>query len=356
MPSFIKVFRDKPIYLALLLSVLIALWLYSGTSETPEQTPTQHTESSVFRVKVEHLVADSVAKEIVLYGLSEANQTAIIRAEIAGKVKQILADRGDSVAHNQTLINIEENDLDIQLTAAKTLLKQRDIEYQGAKTLGQRGLQGEAELAQAAANYADAENQVAAIQRAINNLSPNAPFAGIFNTRDVEVGDYLQIGDPIGELVNLNPLVVKVHLSEHYRSKVKVGDTAQVTFINGEIVRGNVRYISNVAQAGTNTFATEIEVPNDNNKYQAGLSAKVALQLPETLAIKLPPSLLSLDEIGNIGVKSVVDGKAVFTPVNLVKSNADFVWLSGFGSEAHIIVLGQGFVRHGDPVFVDEER
>jgi multidrug efflux system membrane fusion protein len=62
---------------------------------------------------------------------------------------------------------------------------------------------------------------------------------------------------------------------------------------------------------------------------------------------------MALDERGELGVKTVSENDTVvFTPINMVKSDNDGVWLSGLGQQADIITLGQGFVRHGDRVEV----
>ena len=67
-------------------------------------------------------------------------------------------------------------------------------------------------------------------------------------------------------------------------------------------------------------------------------------------AIKISPALLALDEQGNIGVKSVKESIVQFTPIEIIKSDSDGIWLTGLGEQADIIVLGQGFVRAGDKV------
>ncbi|MFQ3277942.1 MAG: multidrug efflux system membrane fusion protein, partial [Colwellia sp.] len=67
-------------------------------------------------------------------------------------------------------------------------------------------------------------------------------------------------------------------------------------------------------------------------------------------AIKISPALLALDEQGNIGVKSVRESIVQFTPIKIIKSESDGIWLTGLGEQADIIVLGQGFVRAGDKV------
>jgi multidrug efflux system membrane fusion protein len=76
----------------------------------------------------------------------------------------------------------------------------------------------------------------------------------------------------------------------------------------------------------------------------------MTIELDKMSAIKVSPALLALDEQGNIGIKSVKESIVQFTPINIIKSETDGVWLTGLGEQADIIVLGQGFVRAGDKV------
>lgn len=76
----------------------------------------------------------------------------------------------------------------------------------------------------------------------------------------------------------------------------------------------------------------------------------MTIDLAKMSAIKISPALLALDEQGNIGVKSVKESIVHFTPIEIIKSESDGIWLTGLGEQADIIVLGQGFVRAGDRV------
>ncbi len=63
------------------------------------------------------------------------------------------------------------------------------------------------------------------------------------------------------------------------------------------------------------------------------------------------PALLSLSSRDEIGVKSVDDdGNVVFHPVEVVRTGADGVWVTGLPTRVRVITVGQGFVREGDRV------
>jgi multidrug efflux system membrane fusion protein len=65
----------------------------------------------------------------------------------------------------------------------------------------------------------------------------------------------------------------------------------------------------------------------------------------------LSPALLTLNDDGDIGVKIVDEsGRAKFIEVELLRSDAQGVWVAGLPSQAEIIAIGQGFVVDGQLV------
>ena len=82
----------------------------------------------------------------------------------------------------------------------------------------------------------------------------------------------------------------------------------------------------------------------------SGISAKLTLPLYPVDAIYVSPSVLAMDEQGNLGVKLVQHGIVVFKAINLVETDHDGAWLSGFDGPVDIITLGQGFVKPGAQV------
>ncbi|MGB0859054.1 MAG: efflux RND transporter periplasmic adaptor subunit, partial [Pseudoalteromonas spongiae] len=187
-----------------------------------------------------------------------------------------------------------------------------------------------------------------------------APFSGVINQRLVELGDYLGRGDPILELADLNPLVVRADVTQKEVMGLSVGQSVSGLFINNKTYSGKIRYIASVADEGTNTFKIEAAFDNPNMQYRAGFSTQLDITYDEVNAIHLSPAFMALDEDGNIGVKTVDNNnRVVFSPIDVVKSEASGVWMAGLGESANVITLGQGFVRIGDtvePVFANEQE
>lgn len=353
MSGFISTLRRQPAWIALAIFVILCFWVASGNlSASDEESKAQAPEKIIPKVRVERLQAEQINRQITLYGRTEPDRVAMMRAEVKGQVLKVLVNEGQPVNTGQVLIQIDSNDLQQRLTSAKATLSQREIELEGAKSLGKKGYQSQATLAQAVANVEAAKAEVENLQLSIDNTQVVAPFDGVINERFVEVGDLLKDGDNIATVVDLDPLVVVADVTESYIQQLSVGQPATGRLVSGQKVKGQIRYISSVSVQGTNTFKIEVKVDNPQGKLLAGMSAELAVPLQQTWAMKITPAVMALDEQGNLGVKTVEDQRVHFIPIDIVKSDSEGVWLAGLGQQADVITLGHGFVRQGDEVEV----
>ena len=354
-----KLLNEKPYIIAIFISLFIVLWMVSGGSNASEDTNAQ-LEQVIAKVKVETLHAEKINRSLQLYGRTEPNKVARVAAREPGEVIQILVKEGQFVEQGQVILKLDESDLAQQISAAKALLEQREVEYQGALKLKQKGLNDQSALARAKSGLEQAKASLANLELSLSRTEIRAPFSGVINQRLVELGDYLGRGDPILELADLNPLVVRANVTQKEVMGLKLGQQVSGLFINNKTYPGNIRYIASVADEGTNTFKIEAAFENPNMQYRAGFSTQLDVTFDEVSAIHLSPAFMALDEEGNIGVKTVnSDNRVVFSAIDIVKSEPTGVWMAGLGEKANVITLGQGFVRIGDvvdPVFANEQE
>lgn len=341
----------KPLVQAALIAIVFIVWMSTGDS-SPQRAEKEMAESTqvIPKVRVQQFNAELVARTITLYGRTAADRETNLGAEWPGRIATVLAKRGSYVKQGDVIAKMEINDLPQQLNRAKTLYKQRNIEYLGAQKLAVKGFQGKANLAAAEAALSDASASVYSLQLQIDKTTITAPISGILNERHVEVGDFVAKGNPIATIADINPVIVKADVTETDIEQVQLKQKADVRFVNGEVLEGSIRYISRVANADTNTYRIEVAVDNKDGHLSVGGSAEVSLPLSEEWAVKLSPATLALNEAGDIGVKTVVDERVVFTPIDILKADATGSWLTGLGQSPVVITVGQGFVRNGDLV------
>jgi multidrug efflux system membrane fusion protein len=112
-----------------------------------------------------------------------------------------------------------------------------------------------------------------------------------------------------------------------------------------------VTYISHLGDEETHSFRMEAEVPNPEGLLSAGVSAEIRIAIGREAAHFLSPAVLSLSEQGEVGVKSVdEDGRVHFHPIELMRSEAQGVWVTGLPSRVRLITQGQEFVNAGEKV------
>lgn len=346
-----RYFTQKPWLVSFVLIILLTLWLSLGSLNAQEQAPEKSADTiPLAKVMYQTFHAEPTEKKIDLYGRTAPDKQARLSAEIAGKILLTKIDKGDKVSKGQVIALIDQGDLQSQLDRAKAVLSVKRQEFKAAESLKNRGLQGEIAYTNALAELTDAKSSVKTVEMHLAHTSIVAPFDGVVENLFIEQGDFVGVGDPVATLIDLDKLVIEANVSERHIQSITKGQPATIHFIQGSQTQGTVRYLSQLSSPSTNTFAIEVEVPNPNQQIPAGVSTQVELNLETQMAVKITPAMLALDDQGNLGVKTLVEDRVHFVPIQLVKAEQDGVWLTGLGEEVNIITRGQGFVRDGDKV------
>lgn len=342
-------------YIALGSISLISLWMFTGlftsNSLNATEAPVQIQTTDIFSVQVEQYDSKTIIPELVIHGQTAPNRSVQIKSEIAGKVLKINAREGDFVKKDQIIIEIDPRDKNEKLDQAKALLKQRKVEYQANQSLSGQGLQNKTKLAESEALLASANAQVTAISIDLNASKIKAPFSGILENSQVEVGSYLRVADHVITLLDFNPFIVRGYAAEKDLALIKTGSNAKAKVINGPPLDGTIRYVSSSANDASRTFAVELEIENPSERQANGVTALISIPLQPTNGIFISPALLSLNDEGLLGAKFVTEDKHVmFRPVQLIKAEATGVWISGLPNPVDLIVVGQSFVSSGEKV------
>lgn len=356
---------NKSYLIAAALALAVTLWMVAGHfTGTPRQEEAVEAESSQapepMTVEVRIQQAKRIPRYIVAQGQSEPNRVVTIRAETVGRIAEVVAQEGRPVKAGDVLVRIEQNDREARLKQAQALVRERERAYEGANRLGEKGYQSQRLLDEAFSELQSARAELEEIRLEIANTTIRAPFDGILEQRRVELGDYVAVNGEVATIVDNDPLIVSAQIAQQDIGKIALGDVAAVTFATGQSGEGRVRLIAPRAEASTRTFRVELEVPNPESRIFSGTSAEARLPTGTVLAHFLSPAMLTLNDAGELGVKTVTETDTVaFHPVSVVLSESNGLWVAGLPDEARIITVGQGFVREGEPVSVflaDESR
>lgn len=338
------------------IALAIAAWLMSGqltdTEAEMEAADVAEPATLLTSVRIRTQTAEEVTRTITVNGKTAPARIVEINAETDGRVVSIGAERGERLNKGQVIVRLDERDRQARLAQARATVKQRELEFAGRKKLQNESYVSEAQLQEAAADLEMAKAELKRAELDIDYMVIRAPFDGALQERMVEIGDYLKAADPVAIFVDERKLIVSADVSEFDANQVHMGNKASARLATGELVEGTIRYVAPVADEATRTFKVELEVDNANGKYRGGVTAELMIPAETIFAHRISPSLLTLDDEGNLGIKTVNDsGQVEFHPADIAMSSNEGVWIAGLPHSASIITVGQGFVNAGS--FVD---
>ena len=345
---------------AVLLGAGLSAWLLSGASSdsNPDNHPEEIADSraSAVNVRVRTLSAESVVHEVVLHGRTEPARAVWLRAEIEGRVVEIGAERRARVEARDLIVRIDVRDRPALLIQAKAEVRQRELQYEASQKLSRQNFQSETDVAQALAHLEAARAELVRMQIELSNAAVRASFAGVLDERPVEVGDYVSPGDAIARVLEQDPMLVTGHVAQGEVHQIKIGTVGTAELVTGQSMQGKVTYVASESDEETRTFRVELEIPNPDRELVSGVTGEIRIPTQTFTAHFVPPSLLSLNDTDELGIKIVNQDSVVeFRRAHIVRATTSGLWITGLPETVRIITVGQGFVRAGDQVRIVDE-
>ncbi len=318
-------------------------------------TITNDNES--FTVRVASISAQNYQERVRVRGQTKAFRHVDVRAEVSGRVVATPVARGARVEAGDLLCEIAVDTRAADLQEARSRQEEAQMEYNGALDLQERGLQSRVGIAQFKAAL---DASTAAVTRAELNLNRTritAPFAGIMETRVVEVGNLMDMGGTCASLLDDSPMLLIGQVPETDVGKLTLGAPVTATLLSGETVEGKLTYVSRAADTSARSYGIEVEINSGFDSIRQGITAEIHITGAETRAHLIPPSALTLNDEGTMGVKTLGQNNVVqFAPVVVVGENSSLdpgMWVLGLPEQSVVITLGQEIVFPGQTVNAD---
>lgn len=362
MSSFFRAHRIA----AIVVLIAAAAWVGTGefaavgteeakAAQTEAEAPEAAAPAALRTVAAVTPVFADHAREIRIAGATEADKRAVLAARSDGVVEALGVVQGNEVAADALVLRLEGADITSAVATARISLVQATQELEVGEKLFARGSLPELGLAARRSAKSAAEAALSQAQSAADRLMLRAPFGGIVDSVEVELGEWVQTGAPIATILSLDPIVVKAEVSETDVAHLAVGAKAKVRFVEGAEVMGSIRLIAKQASEMTRTFVIEVALPNADHQILSGMTAEVRLFAASRPAVIVPRSVITLSEAGVIGLRVVgPDNLARFVPVDLIDDTEQGMIVGGVPAGVKIITAGQDLVRDGEEVIVTE--
>ena len=318
-----------------------------ATTEPAKVAPLIRTVAGVVPVFAEH------ARKIRMSGSTAPDKHAVLAARADGIVNRLSLTKGDAITADTVVLTLEGPETVARARISEIALAQREREFAVAQRLFDGGNAPEIELTSARSARDAAEAELTLARAAVDRLELKAPFGGLVDSVDVELGEWVQTGTPIATILSLDPILVKAEVSERDIGHITPGAKALIRLVNGTELQGTVRFLAREASAETRTFPVEIALPNPDAVIPAGMTADVELFAATVQAVTVPKSIITLSEEGRIGLRVAgADNIARFVAVEIVDDVEQGLVVTGVPADVRIIVAGQDLVRDGDTVII----
>lgn len=278
-------------------------------------------------------------------GRTAPDKAVTVKAGTTGTIVSTPVREGNFVKQGTLLCGLDVEARAARLKEAEALRDAARVDYDAAAQLAEKGLGPANRVTATKASLDAAGASVNAARIELSKTQIRAPFDGIFETRLAEAGDFLSPGQGCGVLVDMDPVIVSVQVSEAYAGQLVKGMEASVRLASGKTYPATLRYVSRTADDRTRTFLVEAEMQTGDDPVAAGVTAELFIPVGKVPATLVSPGLLTLSDTGRLGLRYIdSDNLVQFAPVSVIDETPKGAWVTGLPETAQLISLGQDYL------------
>ncbi|WP_186139438.1 efflux RND transporter periplasmic adaptor subunit [Burkholderia gladioli] len=265
----------------------------------------------------------SVAEAWQAVGSLRAVREVMLAPDTSGRVTAINFDAGQSVKEGAALIRLYDAPEQADRAAAVAKADFAQLQLRRSQALAPTGAEPRELLEQHKADAAQAAAAVRQLDARIQQKTIRAPFSGQLGIRRINLGQYLNAGDAIATLTQLDPLYVNFTLPQQDLPELTLGAPVQVTVdaVPGRVFTAKISTIEPRIDGETRNVAIQALLPNTDRLLKSGMYVTARLALPATTDnIVLPLTAIQTSASGDSvvvvkGADAQGVGKAVAVPV-----------------------------------------
>lgn len=304
-------------------------------------------------VEVAPVSIETVLDEVSAVGTLISNESVVIRPEIAGLITEIAFEEGGQVQQGDLLFGLEDSIYQAELedARARLLLSQRN--YERASDLYDRGAGTARSRDEAESELRTARAAVELATARLEKTQIHAPISGVVGLRKVSEGDYVEAGEDLVNLEEIQPLKVDFSIPERYLSNLEVGQRVQITAdaFPSEEFTGEVYASNPLIDVNGRSIAVRARIDNSERRLRPGLFVRVRLELDRHENAIIIPEQALVPRDQDIFVYKVVDQTAQLTKVTPGQRKFGKVEiLDGLTESDIVVVAGQLKLQDGAKV------
>jgi RND family efflux transporter MFP subunit len=396
--------------LRILSLALLVFASLSCKSDYPASGRAQATDSKAQarQVTTVQVAQTTIVDAVTVNGTLAAYDQATVGTKVAGRLQTISVDLGTVVRKGQAIGRLEPQDYQLRVQQAEAALAQararvglspdgRDDRVTADQTgtvreakarldeakahrdraarLINQGIIPRAEFDTvdanykvAVGNYQDAIEEIRnrqgllAQRRSELNLARQqltdtvlySPMSGVVQQKTASVGEYLAAGAPVVEIVQIDPLRLRVEVPEREAHNIKTGQSVRVA-VEGDpdAYLGYIKRLSPTISQQNRVLAVEADVRN-SGRLRPGAFVRAEIVTDQTTTAATVPTNAIVTFAGIEKVIIVEGGKAVEKVVTTGRRGSDWIEITAGVNVGQRVVVNPGNLQSGTPVTVTE--
>jgi RND family efflux transporter MFP subunit len=349
---------------------LVAVALVSGCGRgAPGQTDASgppRAAASALTITTTRVATRELVRKVPATGSIFAWQEVVVGAEVGGyRVAEVLVDVGSHVTRGQPLVRLSTDMLEADLNARRAALRSAEAAEVNAaaalrrgESVSTAGALSASNLDQLRADHVAAQARVDAAQSDVTTSelrlrygTVTAPDSGTITSRTVSVGQIAQAGAEMLRMLRQDRVEWRAEIPEAQLARVKAGQSAEVTAVDGSTFKGRVRTVAPTIQVTNRTGLVYVDIAGGNARPGMFARGEIAVGTGPGLLVPIA-SVVTQDGYSYVYVvrdDNTVERRRV-TQAGV--SGQELEIADGLAAGEVIAVKGAGFLKDGDTVTI----
>ena len=313
----------------------------------------------------------NLTEEESVMGMIYSRASPSLATEVSGRVIEVLADIGDEVNKGQVLAKIDPEKYRLQLAQSKAemarlsaLLINQELDLKRAEELFKDSLVSAEMIDRSRAEYIALKEQINAAEAQLNNSNRlieeteiKAPIKSKVSAKNIDVGDFVQTGIIVFELVDTNNLRVALSFPEYQNLKLKKGLDVYLTTPTSidQLIETTIKDIKPDVNSNSRSITAIVDFENPGS-WVPGASTQATITLSTIKnALVLPQLSIVRRSIGNV-VFLVNENRVVQRSVSTgLQKNGLVQIISGLKKGDIVALDGAGFLTNGSEISINND-
>lgn len=295
-------------------------------------------------VEVVSAKSGKVQDLVAAVGTLRANESVVIKPEIAGRIAKLGLTDGVRIRAGQVLVQLDTSVPAAELEQVRAERALALAKYERAVELAQKNFVSAQARDEAGANLQVVDARLALARARLEKSSILAPFGGIVGLRNVAPGDFVKDGAELVTLEDTSSMKVDLRLPERVIGRLRRGQVLEVSVeaLPGRTFKASIDALDATVDANGRSMLVRGRIPNTDEILRAGMFARAQVVLGERNEAVLVPEESIVPQGPDLFVWRVSEGKASKIKIRAgVRRDAQVEILEGLASGDSVVIAGQ---------------